>query len=322
MNNNFPLVSIVIPTYNRKKMAERLINSILRNTYKNIEIIVIDDASLDGTSEYLNAKFGKNKKIKIFKNKKNLFAAGSKNVGQKKTKGELIMFIDDDNTVEHEMIGKLVNVFKTDPGIGEAGPVNYNFNDKNLVLLSRSTRNMWTTKTHHLRSLTPFKSMKQWETDDIPNAFMVRAGVIKKNKIEFRAKFGIMYEESDYAYRIRKAGYKIAIIRNAKIYHDIEDNSLKDKRKDYMYHFMEDKRRPFVFARNRVIFHSLYSSKIQKVFIFSFWIWFFSAYYVYKFLFYNGYGDFSIFSKLKAAISYLEGTIIGLRFIFDKDYDI
>ena len=151
---------------------------------------------------------------------------------------------------------------------------------------------------------------------------MVRAEVIKKNKIEFRAKFGIMYEESDYAYRIREAGYKIVIARNAKIYHDIEDLSLRNKSKNYMYHFMEDKRRPFVFARNRVIFHSLYSSKIQKVFIFSFWIWFFSAYYIYKFLFYNGYGDFSIFAKFNAAISYLEGTIVGLGFVFDKNSNI
>ena len=284
------LISVVIPTYNRKKLAERLIRSILKSTYKNIETIIIDDASKDNTSEYLKLKFKNNKKIKIFRNKKNLFAAGSKNEGQKRSKGKFIMFIDDDNTIDRKMIKELVSVLLKNPSIGEVGPVNYNYNRKTAILLARSTRNMWTTKTLHLRTLSPFALKKIWETDDIPNAFMVRAEVIKKNKIEFRAKFGIMYEESDYAYRIREAGYKIVIARNAKIYHDIEDLSLRNKSKNYMYHFMEDKRRPFVFARNRVIFHSLYSSKIQKVFIFSFWIWFFSAYYIYKFLFYyNNY---------------------------------
>ncbi|TXI33639.1 MAG: glycosyltransferase family 2 protein [Niabella sp.] len=317
MKNN-PLVSVVIPTYNRKLLAERLIKSILKSTYKNIEIVVIDDASPDNTIDYLSSKFRNKKNIRIFRNKKNQFAAGSKNVGQSKARGEFIAFIDDDNVVDSKMIEKLVAVFVKNNNVGEAGPINYNFNKKNLILLTRSTRNMWTTKTYHLRTFKPFRSLKEWEADDIPNAFMVRANIVVKNKIKFRSKYGIMYEESDYAYRIRNAGFKVLMVRDAKIYHDIEDSNSKEKNKDYLYHFMEDKRRPFVFARNRVIFHSLYSTPLQKFVIYLFWIWFFTAYYVYKFLFYNGYGNFNFINKLSAAINYIKGTISGFGFALLK----
>lgn len=310
-----PLVSIVIPTHNRREMLTHLLKSLLTSTYKNIEIIVIDDASNDGTSEHIKSVFRNNKQIKLFRNRLNLFAAGSKNVGQKKAKGELVAFIDDDNVVDKKMVEELVEVLSENDDIGEVGPVNYNYNKKNLTLFTKSTRNMWTTKTFHLRTLEPFKSEKYWETDDIPNAFMVKADILKKNGIEFRPKFGIMYEESDFAYRIKKAGYKIAIVKNARIYHDIEDLLSEKKSRDFLYHFMADKRRPFVFARNRIVFHSFYSTKLQNLFIFSFWVWFFVAYYVFKFIFYNGYGNFSFNDRIVAAFSYLKGTVDGIRLV-------
>src|SRR5690349_1884906 len=122
MPDNKPLVSIVIPTYNRKKSTERLIKSLLKSTYDNLEIIVIDDASKDDTLVYLKSKFRNNKKIKIFRNEKNLFAAASKNEGQKRTKGKFIMFIDDDNVVDREMISELVKAFEKFSEVGEVAP--------------------------------------------------------------------------------------------------------------------------------------------------------------------------------------------------------
>jgi len=313
---SLPLVSIIIPTHNRKKMLARLLSSVFASTYKNIEVIVVDDASSDGTIEYINKLFRGNNKLQIIRNKVNLFAAGSKNVGQRKAKGDFLAFIDDDNILDRKMIEVLVTILIKNSQIGEVGPVNYNYNQKNSILFSKATRNMWTTKTHHLRTLAPFKRKQYWETDDIPNAFMIRAAVVKKNNISFKPKFGIMYEESDYAYRIKKAGYEIVVAREAKIYPDIEESSSKNKNRDFLYHFMEDKRRPFVFARNRIVFHLLYSTKIQNLSILCFWIWFFAAYYIYKFVFYQGYGEFSFKDRLAAALGYLAGTIDGLFIVF------
>lgn len=310
---NDPFVSVVIPTHNRKKSVERLIRSIVKSTYKNWEIIIIDDASNDGTYNHLRSKF-RNRKILVFKNKRNLFTGGTRNVGQKKSKGKYILFIDDDNVVDKNMIQEMVKTFYADPYIGEVGPVNYSFNKKNKIFWTRTARNMWTTKTYHVTKIP--RSKKFWETPDVPNAFMVRADVVKKNKIQFNPNYGIMYEESDYAYRIRKLGYKIVVSKSAKIYHDIEEYSKKRKTKDYMYHFMNDPRRPYVFARNRVVFHKHYSNVLQILMILGFCIWFFNAYYVYKILFYKGSGNFSFLKRLLASYAYTKGTIAGLFFSF------
>jgi len=313
--SNKALVSIVIPTHNRRESLERLLRSALVSSYTNIEIIVIDDASSDQTFEYIKKKFAKNNKIKIFRNKKNLYTAGTRNVGQKKAKGEFVLFIDDDNEIDPHMIREMVATFSKDETIGEVGPINYSYAKRNKILWARTNRNMWTSKTNQSRSLTQFRMLDSWSTDDVPNAFMVRRSIVVKNKIYFREEYGIMYEESDYAYRIRMNGYKIMVVRRAKIFHDVEEYFPDGKVKDYMYHFMNDKRRPFVFARNRILFHKLYSSRLQLIIILGFWVWFFSAYYMYRIISYSGYGNFSILKRIELAVSYLRGTFIGIFLI-------
>jgi GT2 family glycosyltransferase len=115
-----------------------------------------------------------------------------------------------------------------------------------------------------------------------------------------------MYEESDVAYRIRSAGYSVNVVRDAITYHDQED---------YMYHFMCDIRLPYVFARNRIIFHSLYSTKLQLIWILLIWIWVFMLFYWYKAFSYKGHGNFSVVQKIEWAFEYLKGNIAGLYFV-------
>lgn len=313
MKSQEPFVSIVIPTHNRVDMARRLIKSILEGKYKNYEIILIDDYSSDGTYKILKKEFEKKEKIKIYRNTKNLFTAATRNKGIGLSKGDFIFFIDDDNVLDKRTIAELVSAFLEDVMLGEVGPVNYNFNDKRKILWTRTIRNMFTTKTYQPRQLNGFSRKKSWDTVDIPNAFMVRASVIKKNRIRFNELFEIMYEESDFAYRIRNAGYSVKTIKNAKIYHDIESEKSNGKTKDYMYHFMENKRRPYVTARNRILFHHRYSNRFEFITIIGFWIWLFSAYYVYKILFYDGYGKFSFSRRLTLAGSYLRGDKDGIK---------
>lgn len=311
-----PLVSIVIPTHNRKEMLLRLVKSIHASTYRNIEIIIVDDASSDGTSAYIQEHL-KHSRLTIIRNKKNLFTAGSRNVGLKKARGEFMCFIDDDNVVEKTMIEEMVKIFLSDEQVGEVGPVNYSWENKKKIFWTCTKRNMWTTKTNQANYVLSPKKM-YWESDDVPNAFMVRASVVRKNKILFRETYGIMYEESDFAYRIRQAGYKIVVGRKTKIFHDIETTEKGKKTKDYMYHFMEDPRRPYVFAKNRLIFHSLYSTPLQMIGIVYFWIWFFTAYYLYKIVFYAGAGEFSLRRRLYLAWQYIKGDFTGLTFLVQK----
>ena len=90
-----PLVSVVIPTHNRKEKLARLIKSILESDYPKdkLEIIVVDDASTDNTFEYIKKKYPQ---AKIIRNEEEKLLAESRNIGIKASKGKYIFLIDDD----------------------------------------------------------------------------------------------------------------------------------------------------------------------------------------------------------------------------------
>jgi len=93
-----PKISIILSTYNRKNLLKKAIKSVLLQTFKDFELIVVDDCSTDKTQELVKNFKSKDKRIKYFRMKKN-FGNDSqpKNVGILKSEGEYIAFLDDDD---------------------------------------------------------------------------------------------------------------------------------------------------------------------------------------------------------------------------------
>ena len=89
------LISVVIPTYNRGKVIRKSIESVLNQSYKNIELIIIDDGSTDNT-EFVVKKISDNR-IKYIKLNENKGACYARNIGIKKAKGKYIAFVDSDD---------------------------------------------------------------------------------------------------------------------------------------------------------------------------------------------------------------------------------
>ena len=92
---NEPLVSIIIPTHNNETTIKRAVESVLNQSYKNVEVIVIDDFSSDKTSEVVSSI--KDPRVRLIKNEINLKAGLSRNVGMDNAKGEYIGFLDGDD---------------------------------------------------------------------------------------------------------------------------------------------------------------------------------------------------------------------------------
>ncbi|MCK5112372.1 MAG: glycosyltransferase family 2 protein [Thermoplasmatales archaeon] len=99
-------VSVIIPTYNRPDFLKKAIKTVLNQTYKNLEILVIDDASTADNQKIIN-NFNDNRII-YFKNKTRRGASYSRNVGIKNAKGKFIAFLDDDDEWMPEKIEKQV----------------------------------------------------------------------------------------------------------------------------------------------------------------------------------------------------------------------
>ena len=110
------LVSVVIPTYSRPTMLEKAIDSVLNQSYKNIEIIVVDDNNPDTKerieTEKLISKYKDNKRIKYIKHKENKNGSAARNTGWKESKGYYITFLDDDDLIKKNKIEKMVNTME------------------------------------------------------------------------------------------------------------------------------------------------------------------------------------------------------------------
>lgn len=92
-----PLISIYMPTKNRVSILKRAVNSVLDQTYTNWELIVIDDASTDGTAEYLSKLTKENTKIQYYSNKVSYGACVARNKAISMSNGSLITGLDDDD---------------------------------------------------------------------------------------------------------------------------------------------------------------------------------------------------------------------------------
>ena len=109
------LVSINITTYNRADLLPRCLDSILKQSYENIELIVVDDASGDKTETIVRAYQKKDPRIKYFKHEKNMGNAYARNTAWKNCTGEFVAFMDDDDEwVDDDKIKKQVEIFEND----------------------------------------------------------------------------------------------------------------------------------------------------------------------------------------------------------------
>ena len=105
------LLSIVVTTYNREKTIGRTLDSLLNQSYKNIEIIIVDDCSRDNTIEVI--KSYDDPRIKIYENKKNLGVAKNKYEAYKYVTGMYFTYLDsDDYYVDDNFFENAMNVFK------------------------------------------------------------------------------------------------------------------------------------------------------------------------------------------------------------------
>lgn len=102
MNTNRPLISIIVPVYNIKEYIERCVRSITNQTYKNLEIILVDDGSNDGTEKILDELAKKDARIKVF-HKENGGSSSARNLGIQKSTGEYLGFVDSDDYLDPDM---------------------------------------------------------------------------------------------------------------------------------------------------------------------------------------------------------------------------
>ena len=108
-----PLVSVVIPVYNGQRFLRQAIDSVLAQTYKNLEAIVVNDGSTDRSAEVMRAYGGRIVAVHQY----NMGVGGARNTGMKKARGQFIAFLDQDDWWRPEKVAKQVARFAADKNL-------------------------------------------------------------------------------------------------------------------------------------------------------------------------------------------------------------
>lgn len=258
------LVSIVIVTKDRKKDLLECINSYIKSSYRNIEIIVVDNASKPPLLTWLPKRY---KNVKIVTSDVNLGAAEGRNKGINASNGKYIVFTDDDAYGERDMVENLVYVFEKYKKTGIVQPLVYDKNKKGTLQGAGHDINLLTGRISAWGVRE--KDRGQYEgIREVPLCgcvWMVSRKVIEKIG-NYDEDYFIPYEDSDFSLRARKAGFKLYCYSKAKSYH-------QGVKKTFVHPWVEwlgitSKERAYRVARNKMIFMRKHSPFPQNLFFF------------------------------------------------------
>lgn len=210
MSKHLPKVSVVILNWNGKPYIKECLDSVLNTDYQNLEIIVVDNASTDGSQEIIKNEYPQ---IILFENPKNLGFCNGNNMGIKRASGDIIVLLNNDTKVDKDWIKEIVKK-ADDPKVGVVGCKLYF--PKSRIIQSLGYREKFIGFWENIGTGQEDKG----QFDNIEDVDYV-SGAALAVKREVLQKVGLLRppEDIDLCYRARKAGYRVVVAPNAIVYH-------------------------------------------------------------------------------------------------------
>lgn len=107
-----PDISIIIPVYNVERYIEKCLESIRAQTFKNFEVLCVDDCSPDNSVDIIQKFIKKDKRFKLFRHETNMKVGAARNTGLKNALGKYVVFVDPDDWIERDMLDEIFKAFE------------------------------------------------------------------------------------------------------------------------------------------------------------------------------------------------------------------
>jgi GT2 family glycosyltransferase len=208
-----PSVSFVAVSYNRREQVRSLLESVYRGDLVPDEIIVVDNASGDGTVEMLARDFPG---VRVIANRENFMGSYAVNQGVAAASGEFVYATADDNVIDPQCLSALRDVMASRPDAGLVAPVMYFYDAPERVWFAGCEVSMVTGLT---RFFTGAPRDVCVETACAPNCYMIRRSVLASIGGQDVATFPFHHEEADWSFRAAKIGFKSYVARAAREWH-------------------------------------------------------------------------------------------------------
>lgn len=180
-----PLVSVVIPCFNRESLIGETLDSVLNQSFENFEVILIDNCSTDNTMMVLNEYSRLDERVKVIQNDRNVGMYPNWNVGLEHVQGKYYKHLSSDNILHKEFLSEAVSIMEEDESIDlvitSMGQIDINGNDINPSRVY--------TQTGYIEREYLLAKSKEF-FDDYPGApdnQLIRTELIKENSINYNA---------------------------------------------------------------------------------------------------------------------------------------
>lgn len=217
-------ISIIIVTYNGFEYIDRCVRSIVENPYKDVQIIVVDNGSNDGTPSRLQEKYPE---VELVPLTHNIGPAAARNEGIQKAKGKYILFLDNDTEIDEKTIPVGINLFNEHPEAGILQSKLVFQHDTSLLDCTGEFLGQWGFLVH--RTEVGQKDDNVTESEIIFSA--KSAGMwIRKDTLDaigsFDPDYFIYLEETDLAWRSWMAGYTALYAPHSVVHHTSGTSSI------------------------------------------------------------------------------------------------
>lgn len=215
-----PFVSVVVLNYNGQEYITNCVDSILNNTYPHFEVIVVDNASVDDSLRISQAHFGSNPRVKIIASPTNLGFSGGNNIGFEHSKGQYIVFVNNDTTVPPDWLTPLVEAMENNPTIGVAQSMIYSIDGKKIQTAGWLYSNGLIKKQMLFEgksSDTTFEPI--FEVSFVCGASMIIRRDILERMGAFDPKMPFFYDDTLLSFKTLLAGKRVVTVSASKIFH-------------------------------------------------------------------------------------------------------
>jgi GT2 family glycosyltransferase len=244
--DNLPIVSVIVITYNNITLTRQCLHSLSSvSHYAAIEIIVVDNASSDGSIEFLSSWSAEHpERRKLILNKENRGFAAANNQGLAIASGEYLILLNNDTYVTPGWIQTLINHLRLDNTIGLIGPVTNNIGNEAKIDISYSDMNdmMRLSNEYTRRHIGQLFSLRTLAFFCVA---MTRESYEKIGSLD--EAFGLgFFEDDDYCRRVEQLGLRLVCAQDVFIHHELSASFNK----------VDQNQRKIIFDRNKAYYES------------------------------------------------------------------
>ena len=222
--DRWPLVYIIVLTWNQKDLALDCLASLAALDYPNFGVVLVDNGSTDGTLSLVRSRYPA---VIVIENRENLGFAKANNTGMRHalTRGaDYLVLLNNDTVVDPCFLTELIGVAEAEPRIGIVGPKMYYYDQPDVIWCSGNAISWPSGVSVRLRAEQPDPEQKHEEPYSV-DFITACALAVKREVIEqiglLDPRFFIYYEEADWCLRAAKSGFEVVLVPASRIWHKV-----------------------------------------------------------------------------------------------------